>query len=32
MKIFATLILLLALLTSCAGEQVLVITERGGQH
>jgi chitinase len=32
MKIFSTLIITLALLTSCAAEHVLVLTERGGQH
>ena len=32
MKIFSTLLITMALLTSCASEHVLVLTERGGQH
>ena len=32
MKIFSTLFLILTLLTSCVRQNVLVLTERGGQH
>ena len=32
MKLIATIILSLSVLTSCAKTEVLVLTERGGQH